>query len=251
MLILPEDDPLIDARPLISEKQPSSLINSVKEMASKISDQINSEKSDSSPPLISEIPIDQLGEVSSDWLGTDDHLVVDFDELLNNKGLINYLLKTNTFFHGKIGFYQHIIDKIYKDQTSMVSTDNAICTIDQLQNIDLPAQNQHPLILMPIVESNDAFNYLIAKGFENSLPIWLIAHPLTIHSHLLVAFHNFFIASSTNAEIEHLQQFFQLSPSTVQMLRKGTFKAILVTDYKPLVPKGNSQTSVTLRFEHL
>ena len=235
--------------PLISEEEPETLAQTLRNSIAKTLHLSSSKTSENTPPLISEIPPEEL---EAKWPKKfSDDLVFTLDELFNDKGFVDYLLKSNTFFHGKIGFYKHLIDKLSEAKEIPLNEDSYIHTQDGLDAIKLPAQNSHPLVLMPITESNNAFNTLVAKSLDKSFPLWLIAHPLTIHSHLLVAFHNFCIASSSRVELEHFQYIFRLSDSTVEMLENGTYKGIIVTDYRHLVPKTHSQTAVILRIKKL
>lgn len=244
----PPDDNTLESRlPLISEELPTSLLRAAREKASKYA----SRKTRDHLPLITEVPPESLEANWPKILNDGDDLVTDFDSLLSDSNLVDYLLKSNTFFHGKIGFYKRIIDRIREDRNrSLRNESRYIHTLDALHNLDQKTQNS-PLILLPIVESSDAFNLLVAKSFERSQPIWLIANPRTVHPHLLVAFQNFFITSSTKAELEYLQHVFQLPKSTTEMLEAGAYKAIVVTDYEPFVSKANLQTVVTLRLEKL
>lgn len=243
------NDPSEDNAPLISEETPDSLMRTFRKKISKIKTRFPSKESKKSPPLISEVPPEDLEATWPGWF--EDDLVTDLDEILKDEDFINYVLKSNSFFHGKIGFYSHIIKKIGSVRNLSFGENTYIRTIEKLKTAEVSRRNQKPLIVMPITESQDAFNNLVAKSFIRSIPLWLIAHPLTTHPHLLIAFHNFFIAGSTSAELEHLQHIFKLSDSTLRMLESGAYKGILITDYKPFVDKTNTQTALVLRLRKL
>lgn len=239
-------DPSENNAPLISEETPDSLARTFKKKFSRIGTHFQSKESENSPPLISEVPPEDLEAKWPSWF--DDDLVTELDDLLKDEDFVDYLLNSNTFFHGKIGFYSTIIKKIGGVRNFSPGEDVYIRTIENLTTADA---SKKPLIVMPITESQDAFNNLVAKSFTKTIPLWLIAHPLTTHPHLLIAFHNFFIAGSTNAELEHLQHIFKLSDSTMRMLESGAYKGIIITDYKPFVDKTNTQTATVLRLRKL
>jgi hypothetical protein len=234
--------------PLIREDYPGPLVKALKRVIS--ARKAGNKKAEDSAPLISDEPPELL---NARWPQSfSGELVMDLDKLFADQDFVNYILQSNTFFHGKIGFYRYIIEKISELSGILIDEKDYIHTAKSLKTIELPTtQKQKPIVLMPITETDDAFNSLVARSFEQSRFIWLIAPPVVLHSHLLVAFNNFFLSSSTTSELEHLQSIFRLSNSTVKMLDDGTYKGIVVTDYKPLVTKAHSRTAIIMRLQNL
>ncbi len=230
--------------PLISEEPPGRFRKAISRVFS--SEKAKNKKAKGSRPLISEASVDYLNAQYPQRYAGD--LVTNLDGLFADQEFINYILQSNTFFHGRIGFYRYIIDKIRELSGILADEKDYIHTQKGLNSVGAPPdQKQKPLILLPITETDDAFNSLVANSFEKSQFVWLIAPPAVLRSHLLVAFNNFFLSSSTSSELEHLQSIFRLSDATIEMLDDGTYKGIVVTDYKPLA----INTAIVIRLQNL
>lgn len=192
-----------------------------------------------------------LGERQTDYVETERILSrLSLTELLKYKeGIIGqYLLRTNTLFHGKIGFYEPIIRRILALEGNLTKDIEYIHTAQ-----NLPREKIRPrLILLPNVTTEDDVNDFVARSLRNKLklPIWLVATPYSIRKHLLLGFHNFFIASNSEDEINYLQSVFSLPKRTVGLLLSNEREAVFVSDFEPIVNRENLPIAI-VRLEHL
>jgi len=172
-------------------------------------------------------------------------------ELLNDAGLINHLLHAHTFFHAKIGFHNMIMARIHA--ASGITQANYIHTEANFprssKNRNLPVDR---IAILPIVESEEALNKLVARSFSKAKAVWLIAPPVSIQTHLLIAFSNFFISTTTGEDLASFIEVFQLDDSMHETLNEPErSQALFVTDYKPLVQGTHSASIAVIRLEGL
>jgi hypothetical protein len=171
--------------------------------------------------------------------------------LLNEKGLIDHLLKSNTFFHAKIGFHNLIMDQvhaatgIYKPEYIHTEANFPRSS----RNKTLPVDR---ITVLPIVESKEALNKLVARSFSKAKAVWLIAPPASIQAHLLLAFSNFFISAATREDLAPFIELFQFDDSMQDVLSgpKSSI-ALFVTDYKPLTQESRPASIAVIRLEGL
>jgi hypothetical protein len=162
--------------------------------------------------------------------------------------IAKHLLNTNTFFHGKVGFYEIIMRKIYSVMGEKTHEINYLHTIQ-----NLPKENKLPqLPLLPNVKSEEALNDFVAQSLrhKSKAPVWLVANPLSVYKHLLLGFHNFFIASNNPDEIKYLQDVFSLPKVMVDLLLSNERESIFITDFEPVVNKAYLPIAI-VRLERL
>lgn len=171
--------------------------------------------------------------------------------LLSDKGLIDHLLKANTFFHAKIGFHNLIMAHIHAaagiKQAEYIHTEANFPRSSK--NRKLPIDR---ITVLPIVESEQALNKLVARSFSKAKAVWLIAPPASIQTHLLIAFSNFFISTATSEDLASFVEVFQLDDSMGDVLSDPErSRALFVTDYKPLTQESRSASIAVIRLEGL
>jgi hypothetical protein len=156
-------------------------------------------------------------------------------ELLQYQGgiIAKQILTSNTFFHGKVGFYEFVMRRVFAATGKKHQEIKYLFTIQNLPRENKPAQ----LILLPNVKSEEALNDLVAQSLrhKSKAPVWLVANPASIHRHLLLGFHNFFITSNNPDEIKHLQNVFSLPKITVDLLLSNEKEAVFITDFEIVV----------------
>jgi hypothetical protein len=147
--------------------------------------------------------------------------------------LVRQILNSNTFFHGKVGFFELVMRKIYEIGGETLSECDYLHTAYNLPKAKSPPR----LILMPNVKSEDELNDFVAKSLRHKSrsPVWLIANPSSIEKHLLSRFHNFFIASNNPKETEYLQSIFSLPKVTFDLLLSNERESVFITDFEPLI----------------
>jgi hypothetical protein len=156
-------------------------------------------------------------------------------ELLQYKDcmLAKHISKTNTFFHGKVGFHEMVMRKVF---AVMGESSKSIEYLHTAQN--LPRENKPArLILLPTVKSKETLNDFVAQSLrhKSQSAVWLVANPSSVHKHLLLCFHNFFIASNNPDELKHLQNVFSLPKLTADLLLSNEREAVFITDFEPVV----------------
>lgn len=174
-----------------------------------------------------------------------DQALVELDDLFANAGLIQHLLQSNTFFQGKIGFYKHILSKIYQ---SAGINPQSVKYISREEELGKGNRSEQPplerITLLPIVESEDALNRLVAVALRKVRPVWVVAPLFSIQKHLLIAFSNFFVAG-TAEELKTLSDIFQLEVDDLDLSKYslGT-QGVLITDFEGL--NVNNTLSITV-----
>ena len=186
------------------------------------------------------------GSIAARFGGT-----MQLSDLLSDKGLINHLLQANTFFHAKIGFHNLIMAHIHATadikQAEYVNTEANFPRSSKSRA--LPTDR---ITVLPIVESKEALNKLVARSFSKAKAVWLIAPPTSIQTHLLIAFSNFFISTATSEDMASFVEIFQLDDSMRDVLSDlERSKALFVTDYKPLMQESRSASIAVIRLEGL
>lgn len=179
---------------------------------------------------------------------------VPLSQFLENGALVHYLLHTNTFFHGKIGFYKQLLARIHQaagiDPTTITYLQREE---DLAQRKDANLQSLERINLMPIVESEDALNRLVALALRKVKPVWLIAPLFAVKQHLLIAFSNFFV-SGTPDELHVLQDIFQLEVKSLENIAKASrTNEWFISDYQAAgeAEKTNNITVIPLEFPEL
>lgn len=171
-------------------------------------------------------------------------------ELLSYKDgiLAKQLLHSNTFFQGKIGFHELIIKNIFE------AVGTPIKEIDYFHAAQNLPRERKPerLILLPNVKSEEALNDFVAQSLrhKSKVPVWLVANPSSVYKHLLLGFHNFFIASNNPDEIKYLQNVFSLPKVTIDLLLSNEREAVFITDYEPVINKSGLPIAI-VRIERL
>ena len=211
------------------------------------------------PPLISERSPEELEQLVNKWpliLGGD--LVASLGEVLTEEKFAEYLCRTHTFIHGKIGFYDQVIASILRAAGREISAERFAHTQEEIEQVSKLAQTTEteredtsPLVLIPITSTAEEFNTLVAHALQQGAPIWLVASPSVLQPHLLTVFHNFFVTNAIPDELVHLQYIFRLADSTVRFLNRGIYKMLLVTDYPYLVKKVGASTVVVMRITEM
>lgn len=187
---------------------------------------------------------------------------VDFDEtpkipsrltlsqlLSYQNGIIGqYILNSNTLFHGKVGFYELIIRRILSLEGKSTRD---LEYVNTAQNLPRERMRER-LILLPNVTTEDDVNDFVARSLRHKLriPVWLVATPYSIRKHLLLGFHNFFITSNNNEEINYLQSVFSLPKRTVDLLLSNEREAVFISDFEPIINKVNLPIAI-VRLEQL
>lgn len=151
----------------------------------------------------------------------------------NNCMLARHIFKTNTFFHGKVGFHELVMRKVFAVMGEPAKSLEYLHTVQNLPRESKPER----LILLPAVKSEEALNDFVAQSLRHkSQPaVWLVANPSSVHKHLLLYFHNFFIASNNPDELKHLQNVFSLPKLTADLLLSNEREAVFITDFEPVV----------------
>lgn len=176
---------------------------------------------------------------------------VQLSVLLRDIGLINHLLRANTFFHAKIGFHNVVMDRIH-----------AAANITQAKYIhaeaNFPRSSKDKrlpvdrITILPIVESEEALNKLVARAFSKANAVWLIAPPASIQTHLLLAFSNFFISTAAKEDLASFEEVFQLDDGMRGVLHDPErSEGLFVTDYEPLIQESRSASIAVIRLEGL
>ena len=150
-----------------------------------------------------------------------------------NSSIAKQILISNTFFHGKVGYFQHVMRKIYELAEIYIEDITFLHTAQNLPKEKKPEQ----LILLPNVKSEEDLNDFVARSLrhKSEAPTWLVANPSTIYKHLLLGFNNFFIASNNSEEIEYLQNVLSFPKTTIDFLLEG--ETIFITDFELVVNK--------------
>lgn len=159
-----------------------------------------------------------------------------FDESYD---LAQVLLESNTFFHGKVGFYEKLIKKIFETAGRKSESLDYLFTVRSLQRKELPT----PLLLLPKVKSEEVLNDFVAQCLRHrsNRPVWLVVQPLSIYKHLLLGFHNFFIISNNKEEIDYLKNVLNFDEQTYELLIFNNVVPIFITDYEPIVNRTKGQ----------
>ena len=159
-----------------------------------------------------------------------------------------YLLRTNTLFHGKVGFYELIIRRILSLEGKSTKDIEYVYTAQHLPR----ERVRERLILLPNVTTEDDVNDFVARSLRHKLrmPVWLVATPSSIRKHLLLGFHSFFIASNSVNEIDYLQNVFSLPKRTVELLTNNEREAVFVSDLESIVNNEHLPIAI-VRLEHL
>lgn len=185
---------------------------------------------------------DRIGAGFSEMLSKRYEYTLMLDYLLADTDFIAHLLSSHVFFHGKIGFFETLLDKIHAVAKKSNVQKNDCAIVHKIQGFR-GNENKSRVILIPQVKSSEEVNGLVASAFsknKGNKAVWLVAQPGVVQNHLLLNFKNFFISYGLEEEIKHFRSLLSLPDSLFSQLIDSTKKEInndllFVTNYEPLV----------------
>ncbi len=194
---------------------------------------------------------ERIGAGFSAAIGKRDEHTLMFDYLLADADFVEHLLASHVFFHGKIGFFETLLEKIQSAAEKLNVQKKEFVTVHKIQGIR-GNENKSRVILIPQVKSSEEVNSLVASAFSKNKgyrAVWLVAQPGVVENHLLINFKNFFISYSLEEDIKHFRSLLSLPESLFSQLVDSTKKEInnellLVTNYEPLVEEWRQESIV-------
>jgi hypothetical protein len=161
-------------------------------------------------------------------------------DFLAEREIVNHLFKANTFIHGKVEFYRFLLARLHEFADT---SSEQIVYWEKLANLPKKAKTVQRAVLVPKVKSEAELNSLVVSAFVKTRALWLIAPPVCVQKHLLLAFSNFFIASAPETELSTLKEVLQLPKDVRDKLADlENAEVLFATNFKPLLDKSKAGT---------
>lgn len=160
-------------------------------------------------------------------------------QVISINGLIDYLLRTNTFFHGKVGFYHHVMRHILGIAGLPFEEPTNVYDVEQLKTkAKESASPADRLTLLLLMESTEQMNKAIKTALGQTDVLWLVAPLSSVQKQFLLPFKNFFIDSGSEEELRPLRDIFRLPMDAYRVLTDTTqSNAVFVTTYQPILER--------------
>lgn len=151
---------------------------------------------------------------------------------LQNQSLRAFILKANILVFGVVGFFDPIckvLETFYHNEMQAKISLRKVYLNSNLTSRN-KARSKNPLLILPTAENKKEFNQIVTKGLRTGHPVWLVALPSQLDSHLFASFNCFFVPSRPKSELEFLSTVTPIMEDDINKLNSGKIKAIIATE---------------------